>query len=113
MIRSLSALLTSALITTAPVWSQTTNVAGGAAGADMSLDAISPENEAVSVGLAGEDPADIARYLLASGAGGGSISPDGRYIASLPSASMATTRNARSGTRSTVGANSAMPHSLI
>lgn len=47
----------------------------------MSLDAISPESEAVSVGLAGEDPADIARYLLASGAGGGSISPDGRHIA--------------------------------
>lgn len=65
----------------APVMAQTTNIAGGAAGADMSLEAISPESEAVSVGLAGDSPADIARFLLASGAGGGQISPDGSQIA--------------------------------
>ena len=50
---------------------------GGRSGADMSIEAIEPTSEAVSVGVAGEDPADIARYLLASGAGGASISPDG------------------------------------
>ncbi len=60
---------------------QTTNIAGGAAGADMNLEAISPENEAVSVGLAGDSPADIARFLLANGANGGRISPDGSMLA--------------------------------
>ena len=34
-------------------------------GPDMSLEAITPEAEAIDVGLAGSDPADIARYLLA------------------------------------------------
>ena len=41
----------------------------GETGPDMSLEAISPESEAVNVGLAGQDPSNIARYLLASGAG--------------------------------------------
>lgn len=54
---------------------------GGQSGADMSIEAIEPTDEAVSVGVAGEDPADIARYLLASGARGAQISPDGAHIA--------------------------------
>ncbi len=52
-----------------------------ASGPDMSLEAISPESEAVNVGLAGQDPANIARYLLASGAGNTAISPDGTMLA--------------------------------
>ena len=54
---------------------------GGQSGADLSIDAIEPTEEAVRVGVAGEDPADIARYLLASGARGAQISPDGAHIA--------------------------------
>ncbi|MEM5518604.1 S9 family peptidase [Henriciella sp. AS95] len=50
-------------------------------GPDMSLEAISPESEAVNVGLAGQDPSNIARYLLASGAGTTAISPDGETLA--------------------------------
>ena len=53
---------------------------GGASGADMSIEAIQPTDEAVTVGNAGDDPADIARYILASGASG-VISPDGKFIA--------------------------------
>lgn len=53
---------------------------GGASGADMSIEAIQPADEAVTVGNAGDDPADIARYILASGAAG-VISPDGKFIA--------------------------------
>ena len=45
------------------------------------LEAIIPQNEAVSVGEAGDDPADIGRYLLASGASAARISPDGSHIA--------------------------------
>ena len=57
--------------------------AGGQSGYDESLDAISPSDEAVSIGLAGEDPADIARYLLAANgaAGGAQLSPDGSRAA--------------------------------
>lgn len=53
---------------------------GGAGGADLSISAIEPSNEPVSVGRAGDDPGDIARYILASGASG-KISPDGRMVA--------------------------------
>lgn len=53
---------------------------GGASGADLSIEAIQPADEAVTVGNAGDDPADIARYILASGAAG-VISPDGKLIA--------------------------------
>ena len=53
---------------------------GGAGGADLSIEAIQPADEAVTVGNAGADPADIARYILAIGAGG-VISPDGKLIA--------------------------------
>lgn len=45
------------------------------------LDFISPEAEALSIGLAGETPADIARYLLAQGAGPARLSPDGTLVA--------------------------------
>lgn len=54
---------------------------GGEKGPDMSLEAMTPEDEAVNVGLAGQDPSNIARYLLASGAGGTSLSPDGETLA--------------------------------
>lgn len=50
-------------------------------GPDRELEAITPIAEAVSVGLAGDDPSDIARYLLASGANSALISPNGKYIA--------------------------------
>lgn len=55
--------------------------AGPQTGPDETLAAITPTAEAVSVGLAGEDPADIARYLLARGAGPAALSPDGKTIA--------------------------------
>ncbi len=45
------------------------------------LESIIPQAEAVRVGYAGEDPADIARYLLASGAQTTALSPDGETIA--------------------------------
>ena len=44
------------------------------------LDAIIPTKEALSVGMAGDDPADISRYLLASGASAPQLSPDGQQI---------------------------------
>ncbi|HIK64461.1 MAG TPA: S9 family peptidase, partial [Henriciella marina] len=53
---------------------------GGQSGPDMSLEAMTPEDEAVNVGLAGQDPANIARYLLASGARGAGLSPDGETL---------------------------------
>jgi dipeptidyl aminopeptidase/acylaminoacyl peptidase len=40
-----------------------------------------PVAEAVTVGLAGEQPADIVRYLLAEGAKAAQLSPDGRRLA--------------------------------
>jgi dipeptidyl aminopeptidase/acylaminoacyl peptidase len=56
---------------------------GGAGGADMSIEAIEPKDEPVTVGEAGNDPADIARYVLASGATSASISPNGETIAMI------------------------------
>ncbi|MFN3213835.1 MAG: S9 family peptidase [Henriciella sp.] len=50
-------------------------------GPDYSLQAISPEAGKVNVGMAGSDPADIARYLLARGASGASLSPGGEHVA--------------------------------
>ena len=47
----------------------------------LTLEAISPQNEPVRVGMAGDDPADIGRYLLASGAGATRLSPDGQSVA--------------------------------
>jgi dipeptidyl aminopeptidase/acylaminoacyl peptidase len=60
---------------------ETTTAFGGQGGADMSIEAIQPSAEPVRVGLAGEDPSDIARYLLASGPGATELSPDGKTIA--------------------------------
>ena len=54
---------------------------GGAKGADMSIQAIEPADGPLTVGRAGDDPADIARYILAMGAGGAEISPNGVNIA--------------------------------
>lgn len=54
---------------------------GGAKGADLSIEAIEPADEAITIGKAGDYPADIARYLLASGASGADLSPDGKTIA--------------------------------
>ncbi|MEM9939380.1 MAG: S9 family peptidase [Pseudomonadota bacterium] len=45
------------------------------------LVSIAPTAGPVKVGLAGDEPADIARYLLASGASGPSLSPDGSMLA--------------------------------
>jgi len=50
-------------------------------GPDYSLAATSPEAGPVQVGLAGSDPANIARYLLARGAGAASLSPGGEHVA--------------------------------
>jgi len=54
---------------------------GGAKGADLSIEAMEPDGAAVTIGRAGEYPADIARYLLASGPGAANLSPDGTTIA--------------------------------
>ncbi|MEP1420426.1 MAG: prolyl oligopeptidase family serine peptidase [Erythrobacter sp.] len=53
----------------------------GAKGADLSIEAIEPDGSDVKLGKAGEYPADIARYLLASGPGAANLSPDGETIA--------------------------------
>jgi dipeptidyl aminopeptidase/acylaminoacyl peptidase len=50
-------------------------------GPDVALEAIEPKALPVRAGLAGADPADIARYLLASGASGPALSPDGLLLA--------------------------------
>jgi len=54
---------------------------GGARGADMSIAAIEPKNEPMTIGMAGDDPADIARFILASGPASAELSPDGASIA--------------------------------
>jgi len=72
-------LFLAALSMTAPLHAQETF--GGAKGADMSLEATEPDSSSVTTGLAGQYPADIARYLLAKGAGFARLSPDGRTIA--------------------------------
>lgn len=70
---SLGTLVLSSLLLPVSVFGQ-----AGSAGA---LDFIAPESEAVTVGQAGDDPADIGRYLLASGAGAARLSPDGTLMA--------------------------------
>ncbi len=54
---------------------------GGAKGADLSIEAMEPDNSPVQIGRAGDYPPDIARYLLATGAGAANLSPDGETIA--------------------------------
>jgi dipeptidyl aminopeptidase/acylaminoacyl peptidase len=58
-------------------------VAGGEAGYDESLEAVEITGEGPGAGLAGSDPADIGRYLLAQNGGvsGAQISPDGQTVA--------------------------------
>jgi len=65
----------------APAQQETNPAFGGQSGPDRSIEAIEPADEPISVGRAGEDPANIARYLLASGAGGAQLSPDGKKLA--------------------------------
>lgn len=75
-------LITTAAIATIAQPSAAQDAAfGGQSGPDMSIEAMEPESDTVDIGLAGEEPADIARYLLASGAGAAAISPDGELIA--------------------------------
>ena len=66
--------------TALPVAAQDTAF-GGQSGPDISIEAFEPDGDAVDIGLAGEEPADIARYLLASGAGTALLSPDGQTVA--------------------------------
>ena len=59
---------------------------GGSKGADLSLAAIQPDNARVSISKAGDEPTDIARYLLAKGVSSTrsapmAVSPDGKTIA--------------------------------
>ena len=54
---------------------------GPGEGPDERLAAIEPAAEPVDVGLAGEYPADVARYILASGVQEASLAPDGRHVA--------------------------------
>lgn len=65
--------LTTLLIATNASFAQSTT--------EIVLDSIAPQNEAISVGQAGDDPADIGRYLSARGAGTARLSPDGSMIA--------------------------------
>ncbi|MDG1507100.1 MAG: prolyl oligopeptidase family serine peptidase [Luminiphilus sp.] len=46
----------------------------------MKLEAIVPTKEINSLGMAGDQPADISRYLMANGASGAQISPDGDQV---------------------------------
>ena len=54
---------------------------GPGEGPDESLEAIEPTQEPVDVGLAGNVPADIARYLLVQGINAAQMSPTGEHIA--------------------------------
>lgn len=74
---ALGALVLAGCTSVAPAVTETPE----APAAPAELAFISPQAEAVRVGFAGEDPADIARYLLASGAQGALLSPDGETLA--------------------------------
>ncbi|MDT8439121.1 MAG: S9 family peptidase [Wenzhouxiangellaceae bacterium] len=58
---------------------------GPGEGPDESLAAIEPTPEPVRVGLAGDYPADIARYLLVQGVAGAQLSPAGGHVAMIRS----------------------------
>ncbi len=73
-------LATASVLTAAPALAQEASF-GGQSGPDMSIAALEPDGAPVDIGLAGDAPVDIARYLLASGAGGAQLSPDGSTIA--------------------------------
>lgn len=54
---------------------------GPGEGPDENLEAIEPAPEPIRIGLAGEYPADIARYLLVQGVSGAQLSPSGDHVA--------------------------------
>lgn len=54
---------------------------GPGEGPDENLEAIEPTPEPIRIGLAGEFPADIARFLLVQGISGAQMSPTGDYVA--------------------------------
>ena len=54
---------------------------GPGEGPDENLEAIEPSPEPIRIGLAGEYPADIARFLLVQGVSGARLSPAGDYVA--------------------------------
>ncbi len=54
---------------------------GPGEGPDENLEAIEPVAEPIRIGLAGEYPADIARFLLVQGVSGARLSPNGDYVA--------------------------------
>ena len=54
---------------------------GPGEGPDETLEAIEPTPEPIRIGLAGEYPADIARFLLVQGVSGARLSPRGDYVA--------------------------------
>ncbi|MEM9501586.1 MAG: prolyl oligopeptidase family serine peptidase [Pseudomonadota bacterium] len=83
MIRSsLAALSIASMSLPGAAWAQAEEETfGGAKGADLSIEAIEPDGGDITIGRAGEYPADIARYLLASGPGAANLSPDGQTIA--------------------------------
>ncbi len=54
---------------------------GPGEGPDENLEAIEPTAEPLRVGLAGEYPADIARYLLVQGVSEAELSPTGDHVA--------------------------------
>ncbi len=78
--RLCAVLFTAATMIAAPAAAQDSAPATQS-GPDLSIAAIEPDGSAPDIGLAGEQPADIARYLLASGAGNAELSPDGQTIA--------------------------------
>ena len=73
-------LLAATAFTATPALAQD-SAFGGQSGPDMSIEAMEPDGSAVDIGLAGQQPVDIARYLLASGASGAKLSPDGELVA--------------------------------
>lgn len=54
---------------------------GPGEGPDENLEAIEPSPEPLRVGLAGDWPADIARFVLAQGVSAAQLSPRGDYVA--------------------------------
>ena len=57
------------------------NLNPDAANGNTELDYIAPQAEVINVGYAGQDPANVARYLLARGADDVTMSPSGEFIA--------------------------------
>jgi len=78
--RLCATLLTATAFIAAPVAAQDAAF-GEQSGPDLSIEAIEPDGAAVDIGLAGQEPVDIARYLLANGAETAQLSPDGATIA--------------------------------